>query len=105
MSNYLFANCLAANMESLSPRSNELVNFSTSIVFADGRYTITARRDDCGGIHECHVEHYNKAAIMRAVYGVLRKCCGYGSRYWLVSVYVDVARCIRSQLLPYLPER
>ena len=109
MSNYLSANYLADGMADASPRGNELVNFTVTIVFADGHYTITARRDDCCGVHECHVERYNKAAIMHAVYGVLRKCCGYRShyrsRYWSVSVYCDVARCIMAQLLPYLPER
>lgn len=105
MSNYLYANYLADGMADASPRGNQLVNFTITIVFADGRYTITARRDDYGSIYECHVERYNKAAIMHAVYSVLRKCCGYRSRYWSISVYGDVARCIRAQLLPYLPER
>lgn len=105
MATKLVANYLADGMADASPRMESLVNFTIAIVFADGHYTITARRDDCGGVHERHVDRYDRAAIMRAVYGVLRKCCGYGSRYWLVSVYVDVTRCIRAQLLPYLPER
>lgn len=104
MSNHLYANYLAAAMEDASPRMEHLVLFSVSVVFADGQYTITASRDDCDSIHECHVDSYSRGAIMRAVYSVLRHCCGYGSRHWLVSVYVDVCRNIKAQLLPYLPD-
>lgn len=104
MSNHLYVNYLATDMEEASPRGEELVNFYVSIVFADGRYTITASRDDCNSIHERHVDNYSRGAIMRAVCDVLRRCCGYHSRYWLVSVYVDVCRNIKAQLLPYLPD-
>lgn len=105
MSNYLYANHLTDGMEDASPRMKYLVLFSVSITFADGRYTIAASRDDCNGVHERHVDSYSRGAIMHAMYAVLRKCCGYGSPFWLVSVYVDVCRSMREQLLPYLPER
>ena len=104
MSNYLYANYLADGMKNASPRMEHLVLFNVSVVFADGKYTVAARRDDCGGLYERHVNSYSRDAIMRAVYSVLRKCCGYGSRYWSVSAFVDVARNIKTQLLPYLPE-
>lgn len=105
MSNCLFANYLADGMTAASPHGKELVTFIVSIVFADGCYTIAARRDDCGGLHERHVDSYSRGAIMRAVYGVLRRCCGYGTRYWNVSAYADICRNIKAQLLPLLPER
>ena len=104
MSNHLYANYLATDMEEASPREKHLVIFSVSIVFADGCYTIAARRDDCGSIHERHVDNYNHRQIMRAVCHVLRSACGYGSRYWLPSVYMEVVRNIRRQLVPYLPK-
>ena len=104
MSNHLYANYLATDMEKVSPHDKYLVIFSVSIVFADNRYTATARRDDCGGLCECHVDNYSYRQIMRAVCHVLRCACGYGSRYWRLSVYIDVVRNIRSQLAPYLPK-
>lgn len=105
MSNYLYANYLATNMEEASPRGKHLVIFSVSIVFADSRYTITASRDDCDGLYECHVDSYSRDVIMSAVWSVLRRCCGYGSKFWLTSVYAEVCYNIKLQLLPYLPER
>lgn len=104
MSNHLYANYLVTDMEEVSPHGRHLVLFSVSIVFADNRYTVTARRDDCNTLYEKKVEKYSQSDITLAVYSALRKCCGYGSRYWSVSVFVDVARNIRAQLLPYLPE-
>ena len=105
MSNYLYANYLAADMENLSYRCEELVNFSVSIIFADGRYTIVARRDDCSNIHECHVDSYNHDEIIRAVLCVVRTACGYRSSYWSVAKYYEVSRNLVAQLRPYLPER
>lgn len=104
MSNHLYANYLATDMEEASPRGKYLVIFSVSIVFADGCYAIVARRDDCGGLHEHHVDSYSYRQIMRAVCHVLRRSCGYGSCYWRPSVYIDVVRNIRRQLVPYLPK-
>lgn len=105
MSNCLFANYLAASMENLSPRGEELVLFCVSIVFADGHYTITARRDDRGIVHECHVGTYNRGAIVRAVLCAVRNACGYRSSYWSGAKYCEVSRNIVAQLRPYLPER
>lgn len=104
MSNYLFANYLAANMKNLSPRGEELVNFYVSIVFADGHYTIAARRDDCGSVHERSVDNYNRGAIIRAVLGVVRSICGYRSSYWSCARYCEVSRNLVAQLRPYLPD-
>lgn len=105
MSNHLYANYLASDMEEASPRDKHLVIFSVSIVFADSCYTITAGRDDCGGIMgEEHVDCYSYRKIMHAVCHVLRRACGYGSRYWRPSVYMEVVRNIRRQLVPYLPK-
>lgn len=105
MSNCLFANYLAASMGNLSPRGEELVEFCVSVVFADGHYTITARRDDCGGIHERHVGSYSRHGIIRAVLDVVREACGYRSSYWSGAKYCEVSRNIMAQLRPYLPER
>lgn len=105
MSNHLYADYLATDMENLSPRGEELVNFYVSIVFADGHYTITARRDDCGGMHERHVGSYSRHGIIRAVLGVVREACGYRSSYWSGVKYCEVSRNIMAQLRPYLPER
>lgn len=105
MSNYLFANYLAADMKNLSPRSEDLVNFFVSITFADGHYTISARRDDCNGVHERHVDNYNRGAIVRAVLGVVRTACGYGSSFWSCAKYSEVSRNLMAQLRPYLPDR
>lgn len=104
MSNHLYANYLATDMEEVSPHGKHLVIFSVSIVFADSCYTIAVRRDDCGGLYECHVDSYNYRQIMCAVCHVLRCACGYGSRYWRPSVYMEVVRSIRRQLAPYLPK-
>lgn len=104
MSNYLSANYLAANMANLSPRGKELVNFFVSIVFADGHYTIAARRDDCGGVSECYVDNYDRGAIVRAVLGVVRSICGNGSSYWSCAKYCEVSRNLMAQLRQYLPE-
>lgn len=106
MSNHLYANYLATDMEEASPHDKYLVIFSVSIVFADSCYTIAAGRDDCGRIMgEEHVDCYSYRQIMRAVCHVLRRACGYGSRYWRPSVYMEVVRNIRRQLVPYLPKR
>lgn len=105
MSNHLYANYLATDMEEASPRDKHLVIFSVSIVFADSCYTITAGRDDCGrSSWEKHVDSYNYSQIMYAVCYVLRRACGYGSRYWHHSVYMEVVRNIWRQLAPYLPK-
>lgn len=105
MSNHLYANYLATDMEEASPRDKHLVIFSVSIVFADSCYTIAAGRDDCGrGSWEKHVDSYNYRQIMCAVCYVLRRACGYGSRYWSPSIYMEVVRNIRRQLVPYLPK-
>ena len=105
MSNHLYANYLATDMEEASPRDKHLVIFSVSIVFADSCYTITAGLDDCGrSSWEKHVDSYNYSQIMYAVCYVLRRACGYGSRYWHHSVYMEVVRNIWRQLAPYLPK-
>ena len=105
MSNYLYANYLADGMDNVSPRMESLVNFEVTIVFADGRYTITARRDDCSNIHECHVDIYDYDAIIRAVLDVVLTACGYHSSYWSVAKYREVSRNLVAQLRPYLPKR
>lgn len=104
MSNYLSANYLAANMTNLSPRGEKLVNFFVSVVFADGHYTIAARRDDLEGVFECHVDNYDRGTIVRAVLGAVRSICGDGSSYWSCAKYCEVSRNLIAQLRPYLPE-
>ena len=104
MSNYLFANYqVCEGMVNLSPRGFDVVDFSVCVMYADGYYTITARRSDCSGIHERKAERYE--SIVRAVFGALRSCCGYRSRYWSAARYSEVSRNIVAQLRPYLPER
>lgn len=105
MSNRLYANYLATDMEEVSPHGKHLVIFSVSVVFADSCYTIAASRDDCGrSSWEKHVDSYNYGQIMYAVCYVLRRACGYGSRCWRHSVYMEVVRNIWRQLVPYLPK-
>ena len=78
MSNQLYVNYLATDMEEVSPRNKHLVIFSVSIVFADSRYTIAAGRDDCGrSSWEKHVDSYNYRQIMCAVCYVLRRACWF----------------------------
>ena len=103
MSNYLFANYLTANMENLSPRGEETVNFGVSVRFCDGQYTITAYRDDSRTIGECHADA--PSGIIRAVLGAVRTVCGHRTAYWSCSRYCEVSRNLVAQLRPYLPNK
>lgn len=106
MSNYLHASYqVCEGMAGISPRGFDVVDFSVSIVFADGRYTVCARRSDSSGFHEHKVEHYSYKEIMRAVCSALRSCCGYRSSYWSSAKYSEVSRNLMTQLRPYLPNR
>ena len=103
MNNCLYANYLAAKMENLSPRGEELVNFGVSVRFCDSRYTVTAYRDDCRATGECHADTPN--GIVRAILGAVRTVCGYRSSYWSSAKYSEVSRNLMAQLRPYLPNR
>lgn len=103
MSNCLYANYLAAKMENLSPRGEELVNFGVSVRFCDNRYTVTAYRDDCRIMGEHHADTSN--GIVRAILGAVRTVCGYRSSYWSCAKYSEVSRNLMTQLRPYLPDR
>lgn len=103
MSNCLYANYLAAKMENLSPRGEELVNFGVSVRFCDNRYTVTAYRDDCCAMVERHADTPN--GIVRAILGAVRTVCGYRSSYWSCVKYTEVSRNLMAQLRPYLPDR
>lgn len=104
MSNYLFADYqVCEGMVNLSPRGFDVVDFSVCVVYADGRYTITARRSDTSNFHERKAESCE--GIIRAVFCALRSCCGYRSSYWSCAKYCEISRSIVTQLRPYLPER
>lgn len=104
MSNYIYANYqVCEGMVGLSPRRWDVVDFSVIVTFADGRYTVCARRSDSSNFYECKVAHYSYKEIMRAVCSALRSCCGYGSSYWSLSLYCEVTRGVKRGLHPFLP--
>ena len=102
MSNCIYANYLAAKMENLSPRGEELVNFGVSVRLCDNRYTVTAYRDDCRAVGERHAD--TPSGIVRAVLDAVRTVCGYRSRYWSCAKYCEVSRNLVSHLRQYLPD-